>query len=259
MFTKNSERYRPSSPLLLKLVIFGSLAGTFVSQAAYAGPPFFTDDPWTTKKGHHELFLYTDATTTDGGSEGNIGIDYAYGISSNLELAMVVPVSYENADGEPSENGIANVVLAGKYLFSNRGKDGLSIAFGPSISLPSLSSSIGDDRASLTLPFWVGSEGERWTTFGGGGCTLTRNNDSKNYCFAGLAATTRLSPNLEAGLEIFYQTKDSDEGKASTGMGIGLTYGLNEKTSILLYAGTGVRNHSETNEATGYFSLLFTF
>ena len=52
---------------------------------------------------------------------------------------------------------------------------------------------------------------------------------------------------------------DTVNGQASTGLGAGVTYDLNEHYHLLASAGPGIQNADETNRLSWYAALLFTF
>jgi hypothetical protein len=129
----------------------------------------------------------------------------------------------------------------------------------PSLSLPSLSAHVGEQHASFELPVWVQKDFGAWSTFGGGGCTLNNGGDSKDYCFAGWALTRQVLPALQIGAEIYHQTADDHDGKASTGIGVGATYDLSENYHLMGWYGPGIQNAAQTDRSAWYAALLMTF
>jgi hypothetical protein len=61
------------------------------------------------------------------------------------------------------------------------------------------------------------------------------------------------------GAEIYHQTADTIGGKASTGLGFGATYDLNENFHLMASAGPGVQNPAQTDRVAWYTALLLTF
>jgi len=98
-----------------------------------------------------------------------------------------------------------------------------------------------------------------WSAFGGGGCELNQGGDSQNFCLMGLVVTRQIVSDLQMGLEIFHQSADTRGGEATTSLGVGARYDLNENFHLLGYFGRGIQNADETDRFNWYTSILFTF
>ena len=242
----------------LQLAAAAATCAAIWATPAFAGPPFLTDDPDTTPRGEYELLLFATGNTTADGNEGEYGLDFNYGGGDDLQLTAAFPISYENPNGASQQLGLGNVELAAKIRFLHQETAGWDLAVFPRLFLPS-GSDLGDQHASFLLPIWIGRHGENWSTFGGGGCAINRGGDSQDYCVAGWAITQRVLPNLQLGGELFHQTADTKDGFASTTLGFGATYDINEHVHLLGYAGTGLQNRDETGRTSWYGSILFTF
>jgi hypothetical protein len=137
--------------------------------------------------------------------------------------------------------------------------DGWDVAVFPRVFLPSASAQVGERHLSLLVPLWLGRDWGRWSTFGGGGCVIGRSGDSRDFCLAGWALTRAVARNLKLGAEVVHQTPDTRGGRASTGLGAGLIYDLNDNFHLLAYAGPGLQNAAETGRYSWYASILWTF
>ena len=226
------------------------------ANAAWAGPPFVTDDPEPTDFGHYEIYAFAQGVDT---REGSAGIDFNYGAAPDLQLTAVLPVAYESPTHGAVVAGIGNIELAAKYRVLHQDDFGWDVALFPRVFLPSLSAPVGEKHFSLLLPVWVGRDFGAWSTFGGGGCVIDRSGGSQDYCLAGWALTREIVPNLHLGAEIVHQTADSKGGRASTGIGGGVIYDLDAHCHLLAYAGPGLQDAAQTGRATWYSSILFTF
>lgn len=235
------------------------LAFTAVSGVAAAGPPYESDDPETTEFRHYEIYLFANGTGARDGSSGAFGIDFNYGATPDLQLTAVFPVEYENPDDASSLTGLGNIELAAKYRFLHQADADWDVSFFPRVFLPSASTQVGDKHVSMLLPLWLEKDWGKWSTFGGGGCVIGRRGKSQNYCLAGWALTRAVSPRLRLGAEVVHQTPDARGGHASTGIGAGLLYDLNDNYHLLAYAGPGLQNAAETGRYSWYASLLWTF
>src|SRR5271170_6692459 len=123
---------------------------------------------------------------------------------------------------------------------------GLDVAIFPRLFLPSTSSAVGERHASLLLPIWLEKDWGQWSAFGGGGCEINRGGVSQNFCLMGLTVTRQFTTRLQLGLEIFHQTPDTQGGLATTSLGIGARYDLNDNFHLLGYAGRGIQNVAQT-------------
>lgn len=80
-----------------------------------------------------------------------------------------------------------------------------------------------------------------------------------DFCSFGLAVTREMFEGLRLGVEVFHQSADSLDTRASTSLGFGLTYDLNENYHLLAYGGPGLQNAGQVGRYNWYLSTLFTF
>jgi hypothetical protein len=226
---------------------------------ALAGPPYVTDDPEPTDTGHYEIYAFAGGTSTRAGLDGKSGIDFNYGGAENLQLTAVIPLAYNDPRHGALAGGLGNVELAAKYRFLRQDDFGWDAALFPRVFLPSASAHAGERHASFFLPLYVEKDWGKWSTFGGGGCTLNNGGGSKDFCEGGWAVTREVLPDLHLGAEIYHQTADTRGGRASTGIGFGATYDLSENYHLMASAGPGIQNAADTNRDTWYAAMLFTF
>jgi hypothetical protein len=224
-----------------------------------AGPPYLTDDPEPTDYQHFEIYTFNSGTVTQGDTGGESGIDFNYGGAPNLQLTATVPLAYDFPDSGPAVGGLGNIELAAKYRFLTQQTFGLDVAVFPRVFLPSVSSNVGEQHASFLLPIWLEKDWGEWSAFGGGGCELHRGGGSQNFCELGLVLTRQIVSNLNAGVEIFHQSADAIGGQATTSLGIGVRYDVNDHYHLLGYVGRSIQNADETDRFNWYTSILFTF
>ena len=237
------------------------VAASFVLLAspAFAGPPYVTDDPEPTDLGKFEIYLFAGGSSAMDGSGGAGGIDFNYGAASDLQLTAVLPLAWDNPNGGPAAASLGNIELAAKYKFLHQEDFGVDVAFFPRVFLPAGSAAVGERHVSLLLPLWIGRSWGAWSTFGGGGCTLNHGGGSQNFCQLGWTVTDQIAPRLQIGVEVYHQTADSIGGRASTGVGLGAVYDLNQNFHLLASLGRGVQNTDATNRVSWYTALLLTF
>lgn len=235
------------------------LLAAAVSLQVCAGPPYFSDDPEPTDRGHYEIYLFTEGVDTRAGTSGDSGIDFNYGGGEDLQLTAVLPVDYDNPRHAPDASGVGNVELAAKYRFLHKDALGWDVAVFPRLTLPSASRGVGDQHASFFLPLWVERDWDEWSMFGGGGCTLNRGDDARDFCEAGWAVTHQITPTLQLGAELAHQGADTRDGHAATRVGVGLRYDLSENYHLLFSAGPGLEHAADTGRYDWYLSLLLTY
>ena len=228
--------------------------------AAPAGPPYVSDDPEPTDKGHYEIYLYTEGANARAGISGDSGIDFNYGAGEDVQLTVVVPAEYDRPEDAHSATGIGNVELAAKYRFLHKSEaGGWEVAVFPRLLLPSASEHVGDKHVALFLPLWVQRDWDEWSTFGGGGCQLNHGRESRNFCLAGWAVTHQITPALQLGVELVHQGADTREARAFTRLGAGVRYDMSENYHLLLAVGPGLENTAATGNYAWYAALLLTY
>lgn len=226
---------------------------------ARAGPPYASDDPAPTDLRHYETYVFTSGASARDGTSTTSGVDFNYGAAPGLQLTVVLPVEYERPHGAGATTGLGNVELAAKYRFRHQGARGWDVAVFPRLFLPSASTQVGEKHGSLLLPLWLQRDGERWSTFGGGGCALNRGGDSRDYCMFGWALARQVRPDLQLGAELVHATPDARGGRAATRAGAGLRYDLDDHYHLLAAAGPGLGNAAASARVSWYVALLLTF
>jgi hypothetical protein len=226
---------------------------------ALAGPPYVSDDPEPTDYKHFEIYSFSNGTATRDGIGGASGIDFNYGAAPDLQLTATLPVAFDRPALGRTNFGLSNVELAAKYRFLHQDSFGLDVSIFPRVFLPSGSSAVGNNSVSLLLPVWVQKDWSGgWSAFGGGGCVVS-SRSSQNFCLTGGVVTYQLLPKLQLGGELFHQTADGSGTPASTSLGVGLRYDINDTYHLLGYVRRGIQNADETDQYSWYASVLFTF
>ena len=226
---------------------------------ALAGPPYVSDDPEPTDYRHFEIYSFSAGTATRDGIGGASGIDFNYGAAPDLQLTATLPVGFNRPTAGKTDFGLSNVELAAKYRFLHQDSFGLDVSIFPRVFLPSGSNAVGNPIASLLLPVWVQKDwAGGWSAFGGGGCVVS-SRASQNFCLTGGVITYQILPKLQIGPELFHQTADGAGTPASTSLGVGLRYDINDNYHLLGYIRRGIQNASETDRYSWYASVLFTF
>jgi hypothetical protein len=212
-----------------------------LARPARAGPPYVADDPEPTDYKHFEIYTFNSGTATQAGTTGATGIDFNYGAAPDLQLTATLPAGFSRPVGGPTSFGLSNIELAAKYRFLHQSDFGLDVSVFPRVFLPSGSGAVGNSFASLLLPIWVQKDWSNgWSAFGA-------------------VLTYQLLPKLQVGAELFHQTADTAGTPASTSLGLGVRYDLNDNYHLLGYVRRGIQNTNETDQYSWYASVLFTF
>jgi hypothetical protein len=226
---------------------------------AMAGPPYQSDDPEPTDYRHYEIYTFNKGVRSKGDLAGASGIDFNYGAAPDLQLTATLPIGFDFPSNGPTAFGLSNIELAAKYRLLHQDTFGLDVAVFPRVFLPSGSRSVGDRQASVLLPIWVQKDWGKWSTFGGGGCQISAAGRSHDFCLYGGTVTRQIAPTLQLGIELFHQTADGVGNSATTSLGIGAKYDLNDNIHLLGYAAKGIQNARTTNQYSWYTAILFTF
>ena len=226
---------------------------------ALAGPPYASDDPQPTELHGYEVYAFTQGSRGPRGQEGGAGIDFNYGAAPGLQLTAVLPVEWESGPAEPRHSGPGPVELAAKWRFVHEPARGFDLAFFPRLFLPPTQATRGERHAALQLPLWLQFGGERWSTFGGGGCTLRGGAGTRDPCEIGWALVRNVGRRLQLGAEVFHRGADEPGGSPSTELGAGATWDADEHLHLMGSIGPGLQAIGENARTHWYAALLFTW
>lgn len=246
------------------LFAISGLLLAFSAGAAWAAAPFRTDDPWPTDYRNWEIYGFSSGTHKSGDTSGVLpGLEADYGAAPDLQLHAIAPLAFDKPSGSGTKFGPGDAELGFKYRFVHAGEDGWwpDVAIFPLVDLPT-----GDENRGLGtghthefLPVWLGKEFGDWTTYGGGGYWNNPGTGNKNYWYAGWVLQRQVTKALTLGGELFHQTADTEDTKASTGFNVGAIYDFSENYHLLVSAGRGLKNVSATNEFSYYVAFQWTF
>jgi hypothetical protein len=69
----------------------------------------------------------------------------------------------------------------------------------------------------------------------------------------------QILPKLQIGIELFHQTADASGTPATSSLGLGVKYDLNDTFHLLAYVRRGIQDTDQTDQLSWYTSVLFTF
>ena len=141
------------------------LVASAAALPARAGPPYVTDDPEPTDRGHWEIYAFANAVHTPGDTTGETGLDLNYGAARDLQLTLLLPAAFELADGTYVSGGVIEAAAKLKVLHQDPHGWTPAVAVFPRLFVPTA----GGGRLNLLVPVWAGKDFGPWSLFGGGG------------------------------------------------------------------------------------------
>lgn len=244
------DKNRKKLSLLLMLLL---------PNAAFAGPPFVTDDPEPLEKNAWEVNYTVSKTWRDSGASVAIpSIDINYGLTSDIQLHAQPRYSYENESG--SKNfGFDNTEVGVKYRFSDEkiGNQNFMLGIYPMLQLPTGNKKLGDTRgkAQLFLPVWGQFDTEKWSVYGGTGYRLNQGLNSKNSWFLGITSLYKVNEALRLGGEIYGETATELQDNSSSGFNLGGIYNITTDYHLLFSFGQALNHITSTNRLSGFLAL----
>ena len=237
-----------SAAALLLAAVLGATA------PARAGPPFVTDDPVPTDRGHWEVYNFVSGVRADGATGGQPGVDINYGGAEDLQLTAVIPLGFDTGEGRA---GVSNVELAAKYRFLHQNKTTPTpdLAFFPRVITPTGGARLGTGHVQLLLPVWAEKDFGPWTVFGGGGLTFNPGRDQRDFWLSGIGVTRALTKRVSLGVEMYHHTRDARDGVDFTGVNVGALLKLSDHWSLIGAGGPGVQNARAEGQSSFYFAL----
>ena len=235
-------------------VALGLAAVLGAATPARAGPPFVTDDPVPTDRGHWEVYNFVAGVRADVTTGGQAGFDINYGGAEDLQLTAVVPLGFDTGEGRA---GVSNVELAAKYRFLHQDKQtpAPDLAFFPRVITPTGGTRLGTGHVQLLLPVWAEKDFGPWAVFGGGGITFNPGHDQRDFWLSGVGVTRTLTKRLSLGAEVYHHTRDTRDGADFTGVNVGALFKLSDHWSLIGAGGPGVQN-ARTEQRSGFYVAL---
>lgn len=171
----------------------------------------------------------------------------------------MLPLEIGHGAGAGTRVGIGDVELGLKYRFLHQREGSWvpDVAIFPKLLLPTAGRRFGSRRLGVELPLFAQRDWGKWSLFGGGGYALNPGAGNRNYSFAGIALTRELGARLNLGLEAYHHSPDAVDGRASTGAGLGVTYALAEKWSLIASGGPLLDHRASNGRYAAYLALAF--
>jgi hypothetical protein len=229
------------------------------SAAAWAGPPFVTDDPEPVDFRRWEVNYAISKSWRRGEASTAIpSVDINYGVVPDVQLHVQPRYSIERV-GQAAHSGFDDTEVGVKYRFFHRELNDSATMIGvyPIYLSPTGDTKLGPNRRNgqLLLPLWIQLDRDKWTFYGGPAYRINPGTDNRNTWFLGGTALYRMTASLQIGAEMYYQTPDAVDARSATGFNVGGIYTLSRSYKLLVSAGKGLTNVATTNRASAYLAL----
>lgn len=175
-----------------------------------------------------------------------------------MQITAILPLHYLAANAAPDELGLGDVELGIKHRIASQ-REGHwmpDIAVHPVVRLPTGSSAFGSGKLAGGASIWAQKDFAAWSLFGGGGYTINPGAGNRDFTLAGLALTRQIDDRLNIGGEVVHQGADTIGGSSAFRIGLGATYAISDKLSLLASAARGLRRPGETGRYTFYLGLM---
>jgi len=228
------------------------LASLLVTSAAWAGPPFETDDPEPVEPGHVELYLSATARRAGASWQGSLPLlEGNLGAAPDLQLHVVAPLAFARDNGGPMLWGMGDVELGAKVRLVHESKWVPQIGVFPMLELPTGSAARGLGRGTpeAFLPLWLQKSFGDWTTYGGVGVRVSAEAQS---WFLGWEVQRRFLDRLVVGAEIVHETGEESD----TRFNVGLVVDLGEHHHLLFSAGRSIGTATTFQAYLGWLVTL---
>jgi hypothetical protein len=251
---------RTKKSMLIIIKKYSALTGILILfnvYLSYAGPPFGTDDPETVEFKHWEYYISSINTFQTGIWSGTCPhFELNYGIVTNVQVHLELPMNYDYSRHQGANFGYANTEFGIKFRFKQETDDAPQIGTFPIIEIPTVrNNEFSNGKAKLFLPVWAQKSWGKLTTYGGVGYWINPGTNNKNWIFSGWEIQYDISQVVTLGGELYYHSADSNVSKSETGFNLGGFINLTDKFHIIFSTG-----HSLTNDSlfSAYFGLLWT-
>jgi hypothetical protein len=226
---------------------------------AFAGPPFFTDDPEPVPFHHYEFYTFSTLDRSGGVYRAAIpAFEFNAGAAPNLQLHIVAPMAISAADSGATTYGVGDIELGAKYRFLEEKGWRPQIGIFPMVELPTGDSrrDLGNGQTWAKFPVWVQKSWGPWSSYGGAGYTINRAPGMRDHTFAGWQVQRELNKKLSLGAEVFDLGREDNDSRNTQLINAGGLYNFTENFSLLFAGGHSIHGDSHT---VAYLGLYWTW
>ena len=228
--------------------------------AAWAGPPYLTDDPDPID---YHTFEIIPAFTVDRASDGEEiaapVADFNYGLAPNMHLNIGPGIVRTLPADAPSQSGLGDTRVALKWRFHKETDDSPEIAVYPAMELPTGSASrgLGNGQVWYQFPIWFEKNWRGgWSSYWGAGWTLNRAPGQRDYFYGGWQFQKQFNDTWNLGGEVYSQAASAVGSAGWTALNLGGGYKLTDHASVIFSFG---HSFAGASQALGYLGVDFTW
>jgi hypothetical protein len=234
-------------------------AGHILASAAWAGPPFLTDDPEPVDYRHFEAYVFSTLDRTKDDRTIQIpAFEFNWGVFPDVQFHTVVPLALDYPSGGPGQYGIGDIEVGIKYRFVEEKGTMPQVGIFPMLEIPSgdADRGLGNGRSWVKLPLWIQKSWEKWTTYGGGGYAVNHAPDQRNFGFGGWLLQRDIGKRLTLGGELFLQGAPAVDGHSTGIFNFGGYYKFTPDFELLFSGGHSITGEGHT---VGYLGIYWTW
>ncbi len=236
------------------------LAAWSLASAAWAGPPFETDDPEPVEYHHWEIYLGTTALQMGNDFSGTAPfLELNYGPWPDIQLSLTEQMAFNFPDANSGYYGYGDTLVGFKCRFLHESNGIPQAAFFPQVTIPTgdAAKGLGYGQYQFLFPLWIQKSWGPWTAYGGGGYWINPGAGNQNWVFLGWEVQRDLTPFFTLGGEVFYHSANFTEESNSMGFNLGGFIHFDETNHIVFSAG---RDFVQPEyQFTGYLAYEWTF
>jgi hypothetical protein len=231
----------------------------FAPAKLLAGPPFVTDDPEPVDYQHWEFYIASQHTqTADGWSGTAPHLELNYGVVTNVQLHLILPLAYNAPANGAAHSGYGDTELGVKFRVLPESSRFPEVGTFPLLEIPTGDSSrgLGSGQWQAFLPLWLQKSFGHWTVYGGGGYGINPGAGNQNWGFGGAVLQYQVLDNVLVGGEIYHRTAMESGGRDDTAFNLGTVIDFTEHQHLLFSAG---RSLAGPTDFQAYIAWQFTF
>jgi len=241
--------------ILLGLWFIGGLGS-----AAWAGPPFETDDPELVDLGHWEVYAAASYFGNGSGATGTAPqVEVNYGAFPDIQLHVIAPFAFNAPKIGSSFYGYGDTELGIKFRLVSDWDSNFQMATFPLVELPTgnKTQGLGSGQTQAFIPLWFQKQLGPFTSYGGGGYWINPGTGNRDWVYLGWAVEDQLDALLTLGGELFFHTSPVVGGTNVTGWNGGGRLNLDSGNHLMLSLGRDFTQGSITFR--GYAAYQWTF
>ncbi len=130
----------------------------FGLMTAWAGPPFFTDDPEPVEHKHGEFYVAAQYINSRDGKAATLPhFEFNYGGLPDVHLHLIAPLQYVKPEGESSQYGYGDNELGIKFRFIQETDSMPMVGTFPIVLVPTgdKDKGLGSGETQIYLPLWL--------------------------------------------------------------------------------------------------------